>query len=74
MSSSKVSLKSLTTASIVIITATGIYLLHNNKKEKHDHSTTPRQLKDSPYVNELELAVLLAKRAGENMKGYVDSK
>eukprot|EP00977_Amphora_coffeiformis_P015421 scaffold4510_cov183-Amphora_coffeaeformis.AAC.106 len=52
--------------------------LHKKKRQTKDKNSTnmiiPKELLESTYAQELQLAVRLAKRAGDNMEGYLDAR
>jgi len=51
------------------------YYLNRNKLQKDNENLfIPKELLQSPYADELRLAVRLAKRAGANMAGYLDAR
>lgn len=55
-----------------VVAATGMYIMYSRIRD--DRSNIPKELLQSPHAAELKLAVRLAKKAGNNMKGYIETK
>jgi hypothetical protein len=65
--------KDVTIAAAVAFAGTaGLFYLHARTRD--ESAEVPTALRKSPYSKELKLAIRLAKRAGDNMKGYIESK
>lgn len=60
------------TTAVAVVAATGLYLLY--AQNRADKSKIPSELLRSPHAAELKMAVRLAKMAGQNMKGYIETK
>jgi hypothetical protein len=67
-----ISSKDITIAAVAFAGAAGLFYLHARTRD--ESAEVPTALRKSPYSKELKLAIRLAKRAGDNMKGYIESK
>eukprot|EP00980_Cylindrotheca_fusiformis_P028508 scaffold22607_cov123-Cylindrotheca_fusiformis.AAC.5 len=66
--------KNLMTAVAAATAVVGAGFLFLHSRSRDEMPPIPSQLLKSCYSDELKLAVQLAKRAGENMIGYIESK
>eukprot|EP00934_Nitzschia_sp_Nitz4_P005960 Nitzschia sp. Nitz4//scaffold27_size158506//140244//141293//NITZ4_002624-RA/size158506-processed-gene-0.58-mRNA-1//1//CDS//3329545560//5950//frame0 len=67
-------LKTATIATSVVATAVATWFHFYRRSSKSSDAKIPKSLLLSPYAKELQLAVRLAQEAGNNMKGYLESK
>lgn len=66
--------REITTAAFAVLGAGFLYLYSESRDYSLAKHQIPPALMKSQYSEELKLAVKLAKRAGDNMKGYIESK